>query len=65
MLQGFQKSTRIRDLNVGNCLTVGEIRDFLYNFERDAVLVLKCNNKNFRIADYTIVKNKPIIIGKR
>jgi len=65
MLQGFQKSNRIRDFNVGDCLTIGEIKDFFKDFQDDEVVVLKCGKKNFRVADFEKIQNKPVLIGQR
>ena len=58
------KQLRVKNVDRSFSLTAKEAIGWLSTFG-DAPVILKCNNKNFRLARFAIVDNKPILIGKR
>ena len=59
------KQLRIKNIDVSFCLTAGEIKNWLSSFSENQPVILKCNNKNFRLAGMETVQSKPVLIGKR
>jgi len=60
-----QKHYRIRDIDISECYSVGEVLGLLGSFNYDSPLVLKCGGKNFRICSDTEVNGVPVLIGAR
>ena len=71
-----KKTLRLRDLNVGNCLTVGELQHAVDgwvhspstcndNGDLEAVVVIKIGRKNFSLSGFGIVDKKFVIYGDR
>lgn len=60
-----KKQLRIRNVDVSFCLTAGEIRSWLGTLPADQPIILKCNNKNYRLAGCEVIQNKPVLIGRR
>ena len=60
-----RKQLRIKNVNSAFCLTAGEVRNWLTTVQDDQPIIIKCNNKNFRLADVQIIQNKPVLIGRR
>ena len=60
------KQLRVKNVDGSFSLTTKEVIGWLAStFPVDTPVILKCNNKNFRLASFAIVGNKPVLIGKR
>ena len=59
--------TRIRDFNVGNTLTVGELKNNIQSLPDDTAIVLKCGGKNFNFSasDELMAIGKLVLRGYR
>lgn len=56
---------RIRDLHVGDCLTVGELQEYLSHFKSDSIVITKFGNKNFLLTGLDELQNTPILYVSR
>lgn len=60
------KKLRISSVDSSFSLTAGEVKSWLSQAFKDTdPVILKCNNKNFRLVRIENVGNKPVMIGKR
>lgn len=60
-----KKNLRLRDVNWGNALTVGELKSFLQGKLDDDPVVLKCGCKNYRLNSWDLLNGKLILHGGR
>ena len=61
-----RRTLRVSKVDRSFSLTAGEVKNWLgQTFKDDEPVVLKCNNKNFRLAGLDTVAGKPVLIGRR
>lgn len=58
-------TSRLRDINVGNCLTLGEIRCYDSDSIEEYPVVVKIGNKNHRVIGTDFVGDCFVITAKR
>ena len=56
---------RVRNIDVSECYSVGEVINHLKRYPNDTPVILKCSGKNFRICSNCEIDGKPILVGGR
>jgi hypothetical protein len=60
------KQLRVTKVDRSFSLTAGEVKNWLSQaFQDSDPVILKCNNKNFRLVRIDTVETKPVFIGRR
>ena len=60
------KQLRVSKIDGKFTLTVVEVKNWLsQSFKDTDPVILKCGNKNYRLAKIDNVKSKPVLIGRR
>lgn len=60
------KQLRVSKIDKSFCLTSSDVKNWLSQAFKDTdPVILKCNNKNFRLVRIDTVGTKPVLIGRR
>lgn len=61
-----RRTLRVAKVDRSFSLTAGEVKNWLSQAFKDTdPVILKCNNKNFRLVRIDTVGTKPVFIGRR